>query len=287
MNGSCPDRVRFSLSDWLLTGAFVACSLLGTLGRLGADTIYDEANYCGISRNIWVHGEAATLDRAYGGGLFKDNPVLVPLLLAPIFGSTDSIQAVRLAHWLFFVLPGLLAAAYFLQPAGRLAMTAGFSLLLLLPYQLIDAASHVNLDAGLASWGLIAIYCFVSGRALGLGLFALAAATLCKYQAIVVCLVLLGCTLGGLQPWKRLLYYGAASAGVMLVWIVLVLRDDLHFFSYGFGRFATDSKTLPNPWIRLIGLHPAILIPFAVAGVLGIVRELAKPASPRWLCTWF
>src|SRR4029077_13181537 len=95
-----------------------------------------------------------------------------PVLLAPVVGLTDSVRLARIAHWFLFVLPGLLMVAGMVQPAGRLAMTVSFLTLLVNPSHIGYASAHVNLDQGLSSWGLITIYCFVTGKWQALGLFA-------------------------------------------------------------------------------------------------------------------
>jgi hypothetical protein len=263
----------FTRQDYLLVGVFLTLSLLLVLARIGADTDYDEANYCGISRSIWTQGRAGTVDGTAGGDLFKDNPVMVPLLLSPIAGLTNSVQAVRLAHWFLFVCPGLVAAVVCLRPAGRLSMTVGMALTLIIPMPLALSSTQVNLEAGLSSWGLIAIWCFVTGEFTWLGLLAILITTLCKYQAIDVCLVLLACTAMRMQSWKKLLAYGLVSGGAMLVWIILIQSDDSGFLGYGFGRFVWESKTLPNPWIRMFGLHSALLLPLSIAACMGIFRH--------------
>ena len=143
---------------------------------------------------MWLHGRAS-LTGSVDSEIFHDNLVLVPVVLSPVVGLTDSVHASRIAHWIVFVLPGPLVVSWMAQPAGRVAMTVTFMVLLLNRYHIGYASTHVTLGQGLSSWGLIAIYCFVSGKWQPLGLSAMVIATLCKYQAIVVCLVLLTCSL--------------------------------------------------------------------------------------------
>jgi hypothetical protein len=257
----------------LLTALFIFLSFLGLLGRLGADTDYDEPIYCGISRSLWAEGRARTDDGVPGGALFKDSPVAVPFLLAPVSGLLKSLQSVRVAHWLLFVLPGLLILAVILSRAGFVGMAAGFFLFLINPYNISYATTHVNLDQGLSSWGLIAIYCFVSRKWLALGLFAMLLATLCKYQAAVVGLTLLAHTLFYRGAWKLLLLYGAVSAAAIISWLALVHYQDPSFLSAGFGRFSGSSY----PWRAFIGSTPARLAPFALIAAVGVWRNRREP----------
>ena len=57
-------------------------------------------------------------DGVPGGAMFKDSPIAVPFLLAPAAGLLKSLQATQVAHWLLFVLPGLLILAVILSRAG-------------------------------------------------------------------------------------------------------------------------------------------------------------------------
>ena len=259
----------------LLTALFVFLSFLGLLGRLGADTTYDEAVYCGISRSLWAEGRARTDDGVPGGAMFKDSPVAVPLLLAPAAGLLKSLQSVRVAHWLLFVLPGLLILAVILSRAGLVGMAAGFFLFLVNQYNISYATTHVNLDQGLSAWGLIAVYCFVERKWLGLGLFAMLLATLCKYQAVVVGATLLAHTIFHRGAWKLLLLYGTVSAVAMLGWLALVYYQDPSFLSYGFGRFSVGSY----PWEHYIGYRAVgmRLLSFTLIAAVGVWRNRQNP----------
>jgi hypothetical protein len=256
----------------ILALAFLGLSFSGLLGALGADTTYDEPNYLGIARSLWHHGRPSITDEP-GEPAFRDSPIAVPIVLAPIVGATHSIQAARIVHWILFVLPGLIAVAVILKQAGSLGATVGYLVLLLIPFNLSYAATHVNFDAALSSWGLIALCCFVSGRCTFLGLLAILIATLCKYQAIVLCAALFTFTLPHPASWKRLLTYGLVSGSAIITWL-LFLRwyNGTSGLGHGTNRFEWSSIGLAD-LRRFVGLQPELLIPTVATALVGAINQ--------------
>lgn len=269
---------RFVDSRSLLTAIFVTLSLLSCIARGGADTSYDETIYCRVSRMIWIRWQPTWYNNK-DSPIFVDNPVAVPFILAPVAGVSDSWRALRVSHWVAFVLPGLLTLAAVLRPHGTAAMTVGYSVLLLNWNQTLSAA-YVSLDQGLSSWGFLALVCFASKQRSFLGIAALVIATLCKYQAVVLCCALLFCAVD-LRTWRALVLYGAASGAAMLAWLIysccfagsLGTHDLFSRFQLGTVFFDAVRETRGQTFWRvmLTGVS-GLCIPAVITAALGAFR---------------
>jgi hypothetical protein len=261
--------------------------------RSGADTMYDEPIYARISRSVWEAGrplmpdspEAPAYQREAGGPLFHDSPVLVPCAAAPVAEFTRSWPLLRAYHWLLFVLPGLLALAVLLREYGPMAMAVGCFALLVNQSQ-TQRAGFLNLDQALSSWGFLAVYCFARRRWLLLGLFAMAACTLAKYQALVVCAVLLLVTLVERHNWKQLLLYGVVSAAALFAWVLYLSCSDRWSPSDSTFRFAWGPDFLRRvlaerghnlKYLLWYAVSLRLGIPLLAFAVVGVIRRRSDP----------
>lgn len=268
-------------SDLGLLLVFLGLSAAGMLLQTGADLTYDEPNYLTIGNSIWERGIPAL---GWDRKPFGDNPMLVPAMVGPVWRSTASVGAARVAHWALFVLPGLVALAMVLRPHGPLAMTTGFGLMLLNQQHLIWSG-HVNLDAGLGSWGFVVLCCYGTARCQPLGYAAMAAACLCKYQAVLLGLVLLAGWAGWIGQRRSgetgwLLRYAAAAVLPMGLWLgylwilgALPLGANFERLAWGSGWTGAVRSVHGQPLLQIVGtrLTEISLVDLLLA-LIGIAR---------------